>query len=281
MTTVPRQPIDAEWAQEMVPKIDQGIDSFIMRIEKDAGSLHTVSQWALMSFKYRTVADPTAEERSTWWMLRLAAQAESGIFAAAMATDGEVDHDVNGPVRLPATGPTSRANAGTWFEAACLAVILRDNDMIAQLCAVPLDTLRASEVEHEAYMYPWVETIQSALRREPIPPGMFIPAMDGTDPDNAQFMSASEMLQLVFPPINMFSFVLRRDEQRFNEALEQALTLHRTFWTSEDRADDVDGFVALAPLAIAVLASRAGMTVTVDSEYMPANLLSGRVPEAL
>jgi Immunity protein 49 len=280
MTTVPRQAIDAEWAQKMLTEIDKGVDDFIVHIETDPGSLHTLSQWTLMSFLYRTVLDPTAAEQSTWSMLRLAAQAASGVFAAAMADEGEVDHDVNGPVRLPATGPTSRANAGAWLDAAWLAIILRDNDMIQQLCAVPLDLLRASGVEHEAYMYPWVETIQAALRREPIPPSMFMPAMDGTDPDNARFMPAEEMLLLVFPPIHLFSFLLRRNEERFNEALEQALRSHAEFWSTEDRANDAQGFVALAPLAIAVLATRAGMTVTVDSEYMPANLLRSRAPEA-
>jgi hypothetical protein len=78
----------------------------------------------------------------------------------------------------------------------------------------------------------------------------------------------------------MFYYVLRRDEEKFNKALEKALIAHRDWWTAEDRADDPQGFVALEPLGIAVLARSVGMNVEVSSEYLPENLLRGVRPTA-
>jgi hypothetical protein len=62
--------------------------------------------------------------------------------------------------------------------------------------------------------------------------------------------------------------VLRRDADKFGTALEQALVSHRKWWTAADRADDPDGFVALEPLGVTILARRVGMPVTVTSEYL-------------
>lgn len=157
-------------------------------------------------------------------------------------------------------------------------MLRRDNAVIQQLAAVPLDVLRASGVEHDAYLMPWVETLQAFLAHREVTPEMFVPAMDGTDPDTARFTPPSAMLQLVYPPIRMFYYVLRRDTEKFTEAYVAALERHRAFWTAEGREDDPSGFLALAPLAVAVLARTVGMTFDVRSDYAPANLLSGAVP---
>lgn len=70
--------------------------------------------------------------------------------------------------------------------------------------------------------------------------------------------------------------VLRRDADKVNAALEQALVRHRRWWTADaDRTDGPDGFVALEPLGVAVVALSVGMPVTVTSDYLPEPLLRG------
>lgn len=64
--------------------------------------------------------------------------------------------------------------------------------------------------------------------------------------------------------------------EKFNEALGNALTLHREFWTKDDAsAVDPRGYVALGLLALACTARNSGMPVDVSSEYLPAVLLEG------
>jgi hypothetical protein len=100
--------------------------------------------------------------------------------------------------------------------------------------------------------------------------------MDGTDPDTARITPRRAMVQLIHPPIETFYHLLRRDDEKFNASLDRALKQHRSYWTSaEELVNDPDGFLALAPLA---LARSVGMGVDVESEYLPANFLLGNRP---
>ncbi|WRZ61862.1 immunity 49 family protein [Streptomyces sp. NBC_01294] len=66
-----------------------------------------------------------------------------------------------------------------------------------------------------------------------------------------------------------------QDTDGFNEALVQALELHKAYWTvDEQRAEKPVGHLALAPLALACFAFDGKMPVQVESGYMPHHLLT-------
>jgi hypothetical protein len=279
MTTVARHDVDVHSAWVLIEKLAPKVAFYFDYIEKDAAALNNVLRRELMLGQYRTVVDPDAADPDTWLDLKLAAQAAAAVFTAAAAPKGEeVEAVIGRPRRFAATGPSEYADAGLWITAAWLAVLQRDDELIQHLAAVPLDLLRASGDEYDSYLLPWVETLQLFLGHQEVPPDLFLAVMDGTDPDSAQYTSPEAMLNVVYPPILMFYYVLRRDTEKFTEAYVSALERHRTFWTGEGRADDPDGFLALAPLAVAVLARSVGMTFDVQSGYAPANLLAGVAP---
>ncbi|WP_312872066.1 immunity 49 family protein [Amycolatopsis dendrobii] len=278
-TAVARRSVGIDVAWKQIEKLSPQVAFYFDYLAQDTSALANVVRRELMLAQYRTVVDPDAEDPDTWGDLGLAAQAAAAAFTAACAPEGqEVEAVVGRPRRFAATGPTSRTGPAAWLTAAWLAVIQRDDVLIQQLASVPLDVLRASGIEYDAYMYPWVETLQAFLAHREVTPEMFLPAMDGTDPDTARFTPPAAMLQLVYPPIRMFYYVLRRDSEKFAEAFVSALERHREYWTAEDRATDPDGFLALAALAVAVLARSVGMTFDVQSGYTPANLLAGILP---
>ncbi|MEU8626683.1 immunity 49 family protein [Streptomyces sp. NPDC048669] len=68
------------------------------------------------------------------------------------------------------------------------------------------------------------------------------------------------------------------NSKKLNEALAEALELHRAYWGSPERADDIAGFLALGPLAVACLAHDAGFPIEVESEYLPVRLLDRSWP---
>ncbi|GAA4534144.1 immunity 49 family protein [Amycolatopsis samaneae] len=279
MTIVARHSVDTDQARKQITALAPKTGFYLDIVAENTGALSTVWRRALMLGQYRTVVDPGAESPETWEDLGLAARAAAAVFAAATAPAGdEVTAVVGRPLTFTATGPSDDAHPGAWVTAAWLAVLQRDDAVIQQLAAVPLDVLRASGVEHDAYLMPWVETLRTFLAHREVTPEMFMPVMGGTDPDAARFTPPEAMLQLVYPPIRMFYYLLRRDTEKFTEAYVAALERHRAFWTAEGREDDPSGFLALAPLAVAVLARTVGMTFDVRSDYAPANLLSGVVP---
>lgn len=72
----------------------------------------------------------------------------------------------------------------------------------------------------------------------------------------------------------LFYRFVRKDEEGFSPALVEALKLHKTYWTlNEDREADIDGSIALGPLAIACLAYDGELPIAVESEYLPKHLL--------
>ncbi|WP_329067205.1 immunity 49 family protein [Amycolatopsis sp. NBC_01480] len=277
MTTVERHPIDVELAWKQIEALSPQVGFYLDYVEKDTAALANVLRRELMLTQYRSVVDPDSADPDTWDALHTAAQAAAAIFAAA-GTDAEVEAVIGRPMRFAGTGPNERADPGAWLTAAWLAVITRDDTLIQQLASVPLDLLRASGVEHDAYMYPWVETLQTFLSHGEVTPELFLPAMDGTDPDTARFTPPDAMMRLVYPPIRMFYYLLRRDSAKFADAYTDALEQHRAYWTAGGNEVQPDGFVAFAPLAVAVLARSAGMTVDVRSGYTPLNLLLGTRP---
>lgn len=277
MTTVERHPIDVELAWKQIEALSPQVGFYLDYVEKDTAALANVLRRELMLTQYRSVVDPDAADPDTWDAVGTAAQAAAAIFTAA-GTNAEVEAVVGRPMRFAGTGPNERADPGAWLTAAWLAVVTRDDTLIQQLASVPLELLRASGVEHDAYMYPWVETLQTFLSHGEVTPELFLPAMDGTDPDTARFTPPDAMMRLVYPPIRMFYYLLRRDSAKFAEAYTDALEQHRAYWTAGGNEVQPDGFVAFAPLAIAVLARSAGMTVDVRSGYAPLNLLLGIRP---
>jgi Immunity protein 49 len=279
VTTIPRHTTDVDEAGRVIMTLSPRVGPRLDRVpEEPHHQLARIRDTSLALAEYRCVVDPTAAERETWEDLQLAAQAAAAVFVGEPGEDVEVT--VGRKLRYTAPGPGAETHPGAWLTAVWLNVILRDEQRIRQLCAVPADTLRASGVEHDAYMYPWIESVRAFLRHEGVTPDTFIPAMDGTDPDQARYTGRGPMLQLVYPPIKMFYYMFRRDVDKFNAALADALTDHRTYWAAPGGADESDGFLALKPMGVAVLALGAGMPVTVSSEYLPENLLRGRRPAA-
>ncbi len=249
-----------------IDELEEWPDSFGMTF---GSALHTA--------KIQCSLDPTAEKLETWESWVMAMQVGSALFASATAPQGStVECMIAHKVRtIPAVGITHFVDAGTWLEAFWLAVICRDQARMTQLCQVPIETLRASGAVFEEYIYDWIDALQTYWLERPGLGEKLVAAFDKTDPDQLRFVDRELMLKILYPPINMFYRFISRDPDKFNEALVQAVRLHKEYWTAdvEERQETSDGDVALAPLALACLAYDAGRPIEVESEYLPEHLL--------
>ncbi|WP_053720809.1 immunity 49 family protein [Saccharothrix sp. NRRL B-16348] len=257
---MPRHPVDADQVRVRLDVLDTGTERLVEAARNDAVGLASLAEHLLMLGQLGCVLDPRAEDAATRARFTDAAEAYSGYFAAL--TRGDVE-------------PGSYAKVGNWLVALWLAVVSRDEERAQQLAAVPQDLLRASGTEYDRFMYDWVDSLQKFFRTDPALEDAFTATMNGTDPEVVTIASTDVLLDLLYPPIEMLYFVLRRDEERFNDSLERALTGHRRYWTTGGRETRSDGMVALAPLAISVLAGQVGIEVRVESDYLPPDLLSG------
>ncbi|GAA0918658.1 immunity 49 family protein [Streptomyces thermoalcalitolerans] len=232
----------------------------------DAATLHLCACLAV---------DPDSSHLRTWDAAVTAMQVTSAAFAAAVRPEGTVECRIADRVRtIPATGPQYYADAGNWLSAFWLAIVCREQARMTQLCEIPIDFLRGSGVEYDEYIYHWIDALQAYWLIRPGLGEKLLAAIQMSSPDVARIAHPEVLDKILYQPINLFQYFLRKDHDGFNQALVEALELHKSFWTGgENREKSVKGYVALGPLAIACLAFDAGFPITVESDYIPRYLL--------
>ncbi|MGW4560910.1 immunity 49 family protein [Streptomyces sp. NPDC004561] len=260
-----------QFAERLSEHLVKGID----RLEESTAVIDSRFNTAVMALRARCVIDPRAAKVETWEATVDAMQLGSALFSVTSASEGTVECRIHHKVRsLAAAGPLSTASAGTWLTAFWLAVICRDQQRMAQLSEIPLERLRAPEGQYDEYIYHWVDTLQTYWLRQSGLVEKLTATFETSNPSVARIAPRDLLDGQLYPPINLFYHFVRKDEEGFSPALAEALRLHKTYWTlTEEREKDIDGSIALGPLAIACLAYDGGFPIEVESEYLPKHLL--------
>ncbi|WP_306472823.1 immunity 49 family protein [Streptomyces sp. or20] len=262
-------------AEEFAGRVGAHLSKGIGRLEQSTEAIRSTFGTALMTLRAGSIIDPRSAAVETWESAVTAMQVGSAVFAVTTANEGRVECRIDRKLRsIPATGPRSFADAGTWLSAFWLAVICRDQERLTQLSEIPLERLRSPEGSYDEYIYHWVDTLQSWWLRRPDLADKLIATIEASDPAVARIAPQDLLQAVLYPPINLFYHYVRNDRDGFAPALADSLKLHKTYWTlNEDRATDIDGSIALGPLAIACLAYDAGFPLDIESDYLPKHLL--------
>jgi len=262
-------------AEQYAERLDQHLAEEIDGLEESTAVIDSTFGTAVLSLRARCVIDPRAAAAETWDAAVNAMQMGSALFAVTGASEGPVECRINRKMRaLPAAGPLSTADAGNWLTAFWLAVICREQQRMTQLCEIPLERLRSPEGQYDEYIYHWVDTLQTYWLRRPGLVEKLTATFQASDPSVARIAPRDLLQGVLYPPINLFYHFVRKDEEGFSPALVEALKLHKLYWTlNEDREADIDGSIALGPLAIACLAYDGKVPIQVESDYLPKHLL--------
>lgn len=278
MRVVARHDLDQEWADQQAAALAKNTQMFIDLVAENPRALDSVTNRTMMVTAYHTVGDPTGTWLPTWESIVLAMQASSALFVTALAEGGEAEFRLRDKDwRIPGRVATVDIDAGNWLRALWLAMICRERSRVVMLASVPEQLLRGSGADYDEYIYQWVKALQIYWREEDGLVDALLAAMQGTDPGELRVADPELILELLYPPIELFYLFTQRDEAKFNDSLVRALELHHRFWTKdEERRTNPDGYISLPLLAITSLAKDAGMTIDVESEYIPQVLVEGR-----
>ncbi|MFE0807228.1 immunity 49 family protein [Streptomyces sp. NPDC058794] len=219
--------------------------------------------------------DPRAAKAETWDAAVNAMQLGSALFAVTGASEGSVQCRINHKVhRLPAVGLLASADAGNWITAFWLAVICREPQRLTRLCEIPLEQLRSSEGQYDEYVYHWVDTLQTYWLRRPGLVEKLTTTLKMSHPEGARIAPRDLLDGVLHPPIHLFSRLVVKDWDGFAAGLMEALKLHKAYWTlTEERSVDINGSIALGPLAIACWAFDGNIPLGVESDYLPKHLV--------
>lgn len=276
-TTVERHQPDIPLSDKGLVRLGKSLDRGIASASDDPSDLGGALGQALLILGARCITDPTANKLETWESFVVAMQVSSAMFAAANAEPGtEVKCRIAGEVRtLQGTGPHRHSDAGNWLTAFWLAVVGRDTARLDMLAATPIDLLRASGAEYAAYVYDWVDALQTYWSEGDGLADKIQAAIVGSDPAVATSVDRDLLLKILYPPIPLFYRFVGDEHDEFNAALLQSVELHKDYYTSgdEDRLRAPTGFIALAPLALTCLAHDAEFPIEVESGYLPEHLV--------
>jgi hypothetical protein len=270
-----RQDYPKDAMAAVVPVMEESLSDSLEEIETSHSSRSDAVMESLNVALVRCVGDPGAVMLETWESWLLAMQVHSAVFAAAVPDRDAVTCKIRQEERhLATTGPQTYLNANTWLDAFYLAVTCRESARLDMLARIPVPLLRDFGGTLDEYAYAWVETLQSFwLRRDDLRTHL-VRAVDLSAPEQARVLDTETMTKLRYPPIMLLYRYLRGDADGFNEALADAVRWHKEYWTAdEDRTQNIQGVVALAPLAIACLAKANGMPIEIESGYLPEALL--------
>ncbi|WJV46469.1 immunity 49 family protein [Streptomyces flavofungini] len=274
-TSVPRHPYPTDNAVEGVAVLNETVDWILDRLERSEVARAQALSTTVTLAKSRCALDPLAGKIESWEAWVVAMQTGSALFAAATAEEGGVQCRIGGETRtIPAIGPRSYTDAGNWVSSFYLALVCREQGRLNQLARVPISLLRESGAMYDEYIYAWVDSLQRYWLGESGVMEKLVEAVDGASPQVAQVADGEQLLKILYPPLELFHRYLTQEHEKFNEALVDALTWHKEYWTGDDdRAMSSAGLVALGPLALACLAREAGFPIEVESEYLPKALL--------
>lgn len=279
MVKVSRHEVFPEWSAKQLEKLDRIIEEEVASLRERTAGLNNLLTTALRHLGHRCAVDPRGSNGDTWDSLEFAAQVGAAIFAVALAEPGStVQMELRGAmVPLKASGPAYYTTPENWLTAMWLALVARDEAKIELLSSVPLEVLEASGAADQAYLNDMVVMLQRFNRQEPGVHEALNAALRATDPAGLAPEIRDYVLKIVFPELQLFHHLGELgQEQKFNDALVEALTLHKEYWTATpESSDNPLGYIALGPLALACVARDTGTPIDVESEYLPAKLLDG------
>ncbi|WNF28521.1 immunity 49 family protein [Streptomyces sp. C11-1] len=244
------------------------------KLPQDPAGLPEAFDAAVAHAHARCADDPDAAELETWEAWVLAMQLGDALFATSVAREGEVACRVGDRViALPATGPSPHANGRTWLTAFWFALVCREGDRLSRLAHVPLNDLRQADPSQDAYLFHWIETLQTYWLGQSLDDVVqkLIATMETSDPKVAT-RTAPDLLNLIdHQPAALFHRLITRNHGAFAETLTESVTHHDRYWTA---SPDPRAHVALGPLALACLAHDGDFPVDATLPRLPKHLIS-------
>jgi hypothetical protein len=268
-----RSGIDTETLRGELHRTAALVRTILDQARSDPGRLYMLHLQAKLWAARLTVADPTSPDLLL--ALVVGARAAAAVFRLAShpGETFELSLGEGEPAKLSG-GQDDAASPSLWLDGFRMASVCREREAIEWLIEAPATVLRASSTRADEYAYLYVEALRGFWQSNPKTGELLVEALAATDPDHLVNADPDYVVDLVVPEMDCFLRILGKDEPAFNAALAKALQLHEGYWSKDERKNDFDGFLALGPLAMAAIAHDRDITVKVDSDYMPAWLVT-------
>jgi len=250
------------------------LEKSIKNIHKAPANLGTLARNARSYAGYQCILDPNSIQ--LWRALRIAAYSLTSVCELASLPEGEYEvfAGEGDPVMLPA-GVNSYSDGLSWLHGFYLGVACRESHLNDRLAEIPVAVLKQSSSRNDEYLYLQIEALQSFWKGATDTPQRVIEAMKATDPEVIKVGTVDYALNIAVSEIDLLFRLLENDSVAFNESLIKALERHKKHWSEKDMKNRPIGFIAIGILGLVSIAYERGMTIEVESDYIPKYIFQG------
>jgi hypothetical protein len=276
MEYIERQSPESEFIRgRLESKIESIDETFSMDVSNPNlwSSLH---RDGLCYAGYLSVIEPASPDICKY--LKLSAQAAAALFISAASEPGYIELPIGSEpiVRIPATEPDSETHVSKWCDGFFVAVISCDSDSLDRLCSVPISLTQKSSTRSSKFHYPFAEALQGFYLGKREAYSFLAEAIRLATPEDSLADTWLYNSSIMLPWMKLLDCVMNSEQERFNTVLQEALQMHKNFWTKdEDSLLYPESYLALGLIAICRLAHEQGMIVDADSDYLPLHLVAG------
>jgi hypothetical protein len=216
--------------------------------------------------------------------LRLAAWALEGSFRLARQPKGERLEIFLPPAEtlmMTATGPSGATDAVNWIKAFHLSMISRDEGNLDSLCLYPTELLREANnhgVHVGEYAYAQVDMLKVFWLDDPDIQNIALEALRvASDVNTLGENIIDYALNIASYEISLFIRAHMQQEDFTKQLTEAVERYKKHFFIGEDKLqEDSRYFLALGPLAMSALALERGLSIEVESDYIPRCIIENK-----
>ncbi len=254
---VTRHEIDFDLAKQRYEANAEDLDTFVEAAARHPGNNHLLIGQAMSLAKRASVVQCDAGVMREY--VSIAARACANLFEGARTVG------VNESIVEPRK----------WITGYFAAHIVRSDDIIDSLCETSGDMLRESSTKHPEYRYLFVDALRAFHVRSRDTMGILLQAVQATDPERPDIRKPDWVLDIDVPIMKTLFYTFD-DFEKFEDTLVDALESHKGYWSqTAARRRDPDGFLPVALNGICAIAHDFNIPFEVESEYLPAELVSG------
>ncbi|WP_189063748.1 immunity 49 family protein [Deinococcus seoulensis] len=212
-------------------------------------------------------------------MLALAGNLDAFIVYLALFPRGEKELEMilHDSVVRPTTGPNSTAHTGTWLQAFYLNLLWRNAVVIDNvLLRDYTSTLQASSTWSPPYRYAQMAALRAVYEGSPDALQLIHEAWNSVETpwEGEEHEDMLIRTELAGSEIAVLTQIHLGDEAGLNRDVAYGLRSHQRYYErTEDLQDDPNGWISLPLLGLCALAKWRGMTITVQSPFLPLDLI--------
>jgi hypothetical protein len=256
------------------------------RLERDAVTefmsdmtvVEDLSGYLIHLFYYSGLFEDEVEKTLDWLDLYIAASVVKYTLAVNIGTSARFEFMSKTYELVPPEKDYGVA-VTDWIEIYLAAIARGNNKAIDQLAAIDLDEVRRQQTGKSfEYSFLFAQFLRHLFDKGVDHGDNLAKASEASMEVPKSSLLYDYMLDIAGPQIDLFSCILYKDEEKFNNLLKEALLSYKNYYEREEEQGKKDpfGLVSIPLSAIVRVAKEEGLTIQHTSDYLPPYLTDHR-----